>query len=541
MVPTLQGSRQLRSATLFTGLILCFSSLSFSHLSAEEVEITILHTNDLHQHLEPLPGIAGYVADYKKQNPHTVFTDAGDWFDRGSSLVTMTRGEALYGAMAAMGYDMWILGNHDWAYGGQRLLDLIHRYPVPVLSTNLGTTLPELPSNLVRTHIVEFDGVRVGFFGITLDTYGKSPESRPELYVLDCREETARAVEELKTAGVDLIVAVTHLGFEKMAHEKGRSTHPSDQDLVKEWPDIDIVIGGHSHTLLKEEKIREVYDQTGAIITQAGASAAYVGRLTFVYDDESKRISRWEVEAVPSSADLPEHPKVAAFIDQQFAEHMPKAKSEVGEFKLPMPFHTLAAWYADFLRRHANADLSLMPRDTLYDEREHLPAGQLDVERLSGYLYDRFIVKATVSGAELLRYCEDESRRDRFNPFHHQGRPFSGDALFFAGFDASFDESTEAVQFTIDPERSYQIAIPWPYTGQDIRRYGYDLPDRNSINLEESVPGLLLTDPELLEFTTREKLVEVGTSDGLNFTRLKSRPASDWGKWTEHFEARMKK
>ncbi len=85
------------------------------HLHAGEVEITILHTNDLHQHIEPLPRIAGYVAQYKREHANTVFIDAGDWFDRGSSLVLLTRGEAIYGAMARMGYDMWIVGNHDWA------------------------------------------------------------------------------------------------------------------------------------------------------------------------------------------------------------------------------------------------------------------------------------------------------------------------------------------------------------------------------------------------------------------------------------------
>ena len=184
-------------------------------LLAGEVAITILHTNDIHQHLAPLPRIAGYVADYKTQHPNTVFVDAGDWFDRGSSLVAMTGGEAIYGAMARIGYDMWILGNDDWAYGGRRLFELMQQYPVPVLMTNLATTKPPLPWNMVRMIVKEFGGIRVGFFGITLDTYGKNPKRRPYLYVLDCREETAKVVAELKKAKVDVIVAVTHLGFKK--------------------------------------------------------------------------------------------------------------------------------------------------------------------------------------------------------------------------------------------------------------------------------------------------------------------------------------
>ncbi|MBT7166014.1 MAG: hypothetical protein HN904_24750, partial [Victivallales bacterium] len=120
--------------------------------------ITILHTNDLHQALDRLPGIAGYVAQYKAKNPDTVFVDAGDWFDRGSSLPTVTRGEAIYGAMATMGYDMWILGNHDWAYSGARLRQLMEKYPVPVLGSNLGIGDHPLPKNVVPILVKELAG-----------------------------------------------------------------------------------------------------------------------------------------------------------------------------------------------------------------------------------------------------------------------------------------------------------------------------------------------------------------------------------------------
>lgn len=338
-------SRQIASIRWTQFLLAALIASLAPPLEAGGVEISILHTNDLHQNLGPLPRIAGYVAGYKRDHPNTVFVDAGDWFDRGSSLVRLTRGETLYGAMESMGYDMWIVGNHDWAYGGERLVDLMKRYPVPVLATNLATTRTSLPKNIVRTVVKEFDGVRVGFFGITLDTYGKNPRSRPNLYVLDCRVETARAVAELKKRGVDIIVAVTHLGFEKMSHEVGRSFHPSDQDLVAANPDIDVVIGGHSHTLLKEKTVREVYKRSGAIITQAGASGRYVGRLTLHIDkaESGKPIIRsFDVEAVTVTDALSKHPNVAAFLEREYAQHMPNARSVVGRFTEPIEFHNLA-------------------------------------------------------------------------------------------------------------------------------------------------------------------------------------------------------
>lgn len=504
-------------------------------LSAEDVEITILHTNDIHQNLERLPRIAGYVADCRAAQPNMLFLDAGDWFDRGSSLVTLTQGDALYGAMAGMGYDAWVVGNHDWAYGGARLVELMETYPVPVLATNLATTRPSLPENIVSTMVKDFDGIRVGLFGITLDTYGKSAKSRPNLYVLDCRESASKAVADLKDQGADIIVAVTHLGFEKMSHEKGRSFHPSDQDLVRENPDIDVVIGGHSHQLLKEETIRDVHRETGSIITQAGALATYVGRLTLQVDKEARSISSFEVEAIRVTDALPVHTETASLIKQQYDEHMPNAKAVVGEFKLPMPLHSLAFWYADFIRDQAEVDICLLPRKTLYDEPRSFKGGALTVETLKGYLYDRHLIKGTVRGAELLAYCDSDSMRDRFNPFHHQGRPFSGNALFYSGFEATFEEEGKAVKFTIDPDKLYTVVVPWPF-GRSIGA----LPSLGEAGKAVPIESLPLRDSEVLPLSTHERLVRDGLAGALDFYSHPPRDPSSWESWTMHFEAKQK-
>ena len=530
-----------RSHITLTFALLALWASPYLRADAGEVEITILHTNDIHQHLDPLPRIAGYVSDYREKHPNTVFVDAGDWFDRGSSLVPLTQGEALYGAMATMGYDMWIVGNHDWAYGGERLIELMARYPVPVLTTNLATTRPSLPPNLVRTVIKEFGGIRVGFFGITLDTYGKSPKGRPNLYVLDCREETAKAVTELKRAGVDLIVAVTHLGYEKMAHEVGRSSHPSDKDLAAENPDIDVIVGGHSHTRLPESAVRKTHQETGAIIVQAGASSKYVGRLTLRVDSAEGAIKSFDVQTVPATDALPEHPETAAFLREQFSRHMPNAKRVIGELPKPIEFHNLAFWYADFIRRQAGTELCLLPRKTLYDEPKSFPAGEINVERMLGMLYDRCVITATVTGSDLLAYCNADDRRHRFNPFHHQGRPFSGDALFYSGFDAVFQPETEIVKFDLDPEREYTLAIPWPFNNKDIRKYRHQLPPREDAGkMMDPVPGLRMTDLRVLSLTTREMLVREGVAEGLEFPVKFPHPRPDWKPWTTYFEAKLK-
>ncbi len=494
---------------------------------AGEVPITILHTNDLHQHLEPLPRIAGYVAEYKRDHPNTVFVDAGDYFDRGSSLVPMTLGEAMYGAMSRMGYDMCIMGNHDWAYGGQRMFELIEKHPMPMLGTNLATTKPSMPANWFRTIVKEFNGIRVGFLGITLDTYGKNPRRRPNIYVLDVRKETAKAVGELKRAKVDLIVAVTHLGFKKMKHEIQTGVRcPSDVDLVKANPDIDVVVGGHSHSLLPEKVTRQLYKETGAIIVQGGASGRWVGRLTLVVDDETRRIERFDLEHVPTNEKLPEHPGVAAFLKQQYRQHMPNAKTVIGRFEQSIEFHNLAYWHADFVREQTGADIVMLPRRTLYDEPKSFAKGDVTVERLFGYIYDRYLIESIVSGAELLRYCNEDAMRHRFHPFHDRGRPFSGDAMFYSGMNVTFNSANGSVEFDLEPDRQYTLVTPWPFG-----RGSHRLAPRRDAEGAKPIPGLNTREAVVMPRTTRELLVAAGLGNRLKFYRKYPEPRPDWAPW----------
>lgn len=512
--------------------------LAMGALWAGEVAITILHTNDIHQELQWLPRIAAYVADYRKQHPETVLIDAGDFFDRGSSLVPLTRGEAIYGAMSLMGYDLRIVGNHDWSYGDARLRELIATYPGTVLGTNLATTRPPLPANLVRTAVKELQGIRFGFLGITLDSYGKSPKFRPELYVLDAQEETARAVTELKPKA-DVIVAVTHLGLRKMTHELQR-TCPVDIELVRANPDIRVVVGGHSHTLIAATETRRLFDETGSIFVQAGDSGKWLGRLTLWIDQETRHVRRFETEQIDTTKLDRVSPELARYLQKQYDHYMPNAKVVLGEFAVRMEFHNLAYWYADFLREQARADIALVPRKSLYDEPKSFESGPLTVERLYGYVHERYLVRAQVQGCDLLEFCRSEPIRDRFHPFHHQGRPFSGDALYYSGMTARYRPEDRTVDFSIDPEQTYTVVMPWPFDETTARKYGDQMPSREVVQLGPFVRGLILKDPTVLPLLSRQLLVSAGTTGGLKFDRRYPQPDPQWELWMSHFEAKWK-
>lgn len=500
--------------------------------------VTLLHTNDIHQNLDRLAHIAAFAADYRRQHPETLLIDAGDFFDRGSSLVPLTQGEAIYAAMSLMGYDLRILGNHDWSYGDARVREFIGRYPGTVLGTNLATIHPPLPANLVRTAIKEYHGIRLGFLGLTLDSYGKAPQSRPELYVLDARQEAARAVAELKPK-VDVIVAVTHLGLKPMAQESGRSC-PTDVELARAHPDIRVIVGGHTHTLLPESETRDLYRQTGAIIVQAGALGKTLGRLTLQIDQESRRIERFEIEHIDTAKLYRASPEVAGYLQQQYDRYMPKANVVLGQFAQPMEFYNLAYWYADFLRAQTNADIAWVARKSLYDEPKSFPEGPVTVESLYGYVHQRYLVRGRVAGRALLDFCQSKPVRDRFHPSHHQRGPFSGDAIYCSGMTAGYRPKDGTVEFSIDPDRSYTLVVAWPFDDAAAREFRRQLPERAAVPSEMVIPGLALENPEVLPITVRELMTSVGEKDGLSFVRRYATPDPQWKPWAEKFEAELK-
>jgi 2',3'-cyclic-nucleotide 2'-phosphodiesterase (5'-nucleotidase family) len=499
--------------------------------------LTILHTNDLHQALDNLPRIAGYVAAEKSKNPDAVFIDAGDWFDRGSSLPLVTRGEAIYGTMATMGYDMWIPGNHDWSYSGARLRQLMAKYPMPVLGSNLGCTDHPLPANVVPVLVRELAGLRVGFLGITLDTYGKSPKGRPYIHVVDARESTARAVRQLRAQKVDLIVAVTHLGFERMKHEKDRKC-PTDLELAREFPDIDVIVGGHSHTALNEARIREVHAETGCIIVQAGASGRYVGRLDLQFDPTTHQIAAFDVGLVPVDATMPELPQTAAFLAAQYAEHMPNAERVVGTLDAGLERYNAGYWYADLLRQQTGADLVLLPVNAFYKEPSAFRKGPMTVERLRGYFFDKYLVELRVAGRDLIAYLQQPSRIHRLNPLHDRGRPYSEDALYTAGFSARFDAGTKQIAIGLDPDTEYTLVTPWFHSWRHLLDGSdHGLPPLAVAAKADPLPGLKHDSSRVLPATSMELVLREATTNGLTFARRYPTPAPDWEPWRAYYEA----
>ena len=228
---------------------------SMDTAGSQPVTITIYHTNDMHGHLEDL----AYTIPLRNTTPNSLLVSAGD-ATQGTLLATTTNGTAIITLMNAAGYDLMTLGNHEFDKGSVHAAELAGQAGFPVLSANTlyanGTPLLGNDGSL----ILEAGGKRIGFFGITTtETNGPSSEFLCTDEISAAKNQTACLTEK----DADLIVALVHLG-------NNPSSSPTSYDLAVAVPDIDVIIDGHSHTVIQDTVGNTTIVQTGAFFQNLG-------------------------------------------------------------------------------------------------------------------------------------------------------------------------------------------------------------------------------------------------------------------------------
>lgn len=241
----------------------------------ENVVITIFHTNDMHASVELLPN----VKTLRDQTPNSLLVDAGDAI-QGKPLGTYTRGLAIMDLMNATEYDVMVLGNHEFDFGTDVVLENVYKANFPVISANTlasdgGLLLDGINGGNGAYYIQEIAGKKIGFFGITSEetAYKTNPNNLKGTQFVDTIETAKKQVEILKAEGADVIIALVHIGNDA-------SSNPTSIDLANEVGDIDIIIDGHSHTIIQEVV-------NGVTVVQTGSSLENIGKiqLTFNGDD----------------------------------------------------------------------------------------------------------------------------------------------------------------------------------------------------------------------------------------------------------------
>lgn len=278
-------------------------------LNALGEELVILHTNDTHSQLDPTDkGLGGItrrkaiVDSVRSANPNVLLADAGDAV-QGTLFFTLYGGRAEMEAMNLLGYDLAILGNHDFDNGVDSLARNVGLSHARWISTNYDfSERADLDSLFAPYQIFEFGGKKVGFIGLNLDPKGMIAEGNYDgvryLDVVDAANSTAWVLKNLE--GVDLVVAMTHLGYADMPN-------PSDEDIARSSKNIDVILGGHSHTTIVPGSGREwVANAEGkpVLVTQNGKSGTKITEVTIDLDSIGTALPRYSQLAVIADKNL---------------------------------------------------------------------------------------------------------------------------------------------------------------------------------------------------------------------------------------------
>lgn len=264
------------------------------------VKLNILHVNDIHGTIEPffdptlstkgtvggLANMGTVIKDEKAKNPDgNLLLNAGDLAD-GSFVSDRTMGEAAGDAMGAMGFDAIGLGNHDFCWGTAALKNMVQNINAPILGANIVNGKTGKVMDGAKPYIIkDVKGVKVGIVGLDTQSTEKmiSKENLGGLTFKDPVETLKKYIPEMKKKGADLLVVVTHLGFDE------------DKKLANEFKDESLVIvGGHTHTILSKG-----HREANSIIVQAGSQSRFVGNLELEWDPNSKKVIESRAELIP--------------------------------------------------------------------------------------------------------------------------------------------------------------------------------------------------------------------------------------------------
>lgn len=250
-------------------------------------QLVVLHTNDTHSCIMPLSenldnkdlaGRGGYlrrinmIKEERKQNPDLLFFDSGD-FSQGSGFYTLFKGEVEIGLMNYMGYDAATIGNHEFDFGLENMARVFKMAKFPIVCANYDFT-GTVCEGLVKPYVVlKRNGVRVGVFGLGAKLQGLvSARNCPGVKFLDPTVTARKMVDILRNQEkCDVVICLSHLGWEV--------TDIPDEKVIGETRGIDIVLGGHSHTFMKEVQYLKNLDGKQVADDQNGKHAALVGKL----------------------------------------------------------------------------------------------------------------------------------------------------------------------------------------------------------------------------------------------------------------------
>ncbi|HEY0678218.1 MAG TPA: metallophosphatase [Chitinophagaceae bacterium] len=278
--------------------MICSGSL-FNEFAGEAAgsRLTILHTNDVHSRLDPFPmdgsanaGMGGVAAraelirKIRSEEENVLLLDAGDIF-QGTPYFNFYKGEPEIKVMTAMGYDATTMGNHDFDAGLENFAKQLNHAHFPLIICNYDFAGTVMESRYRPYKVFRKGKLKIGVTGVGIALKGLVPDELfgKTQYIDPLKQANEVAYRLKKKEDCDMVICLSHLGYEYT------DNRVSDKVLAKESEHIDLIIGGHTHTLLKKPEVLKNKVGEDVIINQVGWAGLYLGRLDFNFSKGKRK------------------------------------------------------------------------------------------------------------------------------------------------------------------------------------------------------------------------------------------------------------
>lgn len=266
----------------------------------KERKLVILHTNDTHSNIDPFPashskypnqgGVsrrAALIKDIRDNHDNVLLLDAGDIF-QGTPYFNEFKGEIEMKVMQEMKYDVVTLGNHDFDIGMDAYVKAHSNATFPVVNCNYDFGTTPFAAVIKPSVIIKKGGMKIGILGVGIDLEGLVPAMNfAGMTYTDPITAANKEAKKLKEKGCDLIICLSHLGYEFMDETK-----VCDKHLAQQTNNIDIILGGHTHTFLTEPQHYTNTMGKDVIVNQVGYGGLFLGQIEVTFgDDDDNRLS----------------------------------------------------------------------------------------------------------------------------------------------------------------------------------------------------------------------------------------------------------
>ncbi len=294
--------RDFIQKTAASSALLGLGGLSLSSFKSNDIKhLTILHTNDVHSYIDPFPpnhpknpnmgGVArraALIETIRKENPNVLLLDAGDIF-QGTPYFNYYGGELEFKLMSMMQYDLATIGNHDFDNGIEGLCAQLPNANFEFVSANYDFRNTIMDGHVKPYKIFNKAGVKVGVFGLGVGLEGLVDKKNYKETIYNDPLEISLAMAKIlkHEKKCDLVICLSHIGY-KYKEEPNKIC---DILLATKTRDIDLIIGGHTHTFLDKPTIIKNLDGKEVLVNQVGCYGINLGRIDFYLDNDKSKSS----------------------------------------------------------------------------------------------------------------------------------------------------------------------------------------------------------------------------------------------------------